>query len=92
MTSTFLNHSVESQEDFEALIGAFLHQNGYDSENSKRGLRSASLDYKAVFNEELPAWIKTIWQSTALSLVHLAIEVKEPLPNQITLPAEAIRS
>jgi len=92
MTSTFLNHSVESQEDFEALIGAFLHQNGYDSENSKRGLRSATLDYKAVFNKELPDWTKIIWQSTALSLVHLAIEVKEPLPGRITIPAEAIRS
>lgn len=92
MTSSFLNHTVKSQEDFEALIGAFLHQNGYDSENSKRGLRSASLDYKALFNEEPPEWIKTIWLSTALSVVHLAIEVKEPLPNQITLPAEAIRN
>lgn len=91
MTSSFLNHTVKSQEDFEALIGAFLHQNGYDSENSKRGLRSATLDYKAVFNEELPNWTKNIWQSTALSLVHLAIEVKEPLPNQIAIPAEAIR-
>ncbi len=91
MTSTFLNHSVESQEDFQALIGAFLHQNGYDSENSKRGIRSASLDYKVLFNEELPDWTKTIWQSTALSLIHLAIEVKEPLPKQITLPVEAIR-
>lgn len=87
----FLVNKVSNDEDFKNLLAKFLRQNGYESENSTRGLKSALKDYQCVFGEDAPLWVKSLWTSTALSTVHLAIATKKALPEYFEVPREALR-
>ena len=52
-----------------------LQQNGYTSDNSKHGLKSALKDYEAVFHSGAPKWLDLVWPSIGVSLLHLAFIV-----------------
>lgn len=44
---------ISSGLDFNEMLTRMLQQNGYTSDNSKKGLRSALKDYDAVFTRNL---------------------------------------
>ena len=58
---------ISSGLDFNEMLTRMLQQNGYTSDNSKKGLRSALKDYDAVFHKEprlqkrLPCLIPSIF-------------------------------
>lgn len=88
----FLVNKISTNEEFYLLLGKFLLQNGYESENSQRGLKSVQRDYEYVFNTTAPDWVSLIWPSTALSVLQLAIATKKVLPSEIDLPQEALKT
>ena len=69
--------------DYSTLLEKLLQQNGYTSDNSKHGLKSALKDYEAVFHSGAPKW---------LGLLHLALSFKQPLPENVDLPQEALKN
>lgn len=78
--------------DYSTLLEKLLQQNGYSSDNSKHGLKSALKDYEAVFHNGAPKWLDLVWPSIGVSLVHLALSFKQPLPEQVNLPQEALKN
>lgn len=44
--------------DYSTLLEKLLQQNGYTSDNSKHGLKSALKDYEAVFHIGAPKWAR----------------------------------
>ena len=83
---------ISSGLDFNEMLTRMLQQNGYTSDNSKKGLRSALKDYDAVFHKEPPKWLSLIWPSTAMSLVHLSLAKKTSLPDTVNLPQCALKN
>ena len=79
-----------SNLEFDQMIQKLLEQNGYNSENSRKGLEFALKDYNSIFCSEAPSWLSTVWTSTAMSLVHLAIARKQKLPEQVRIPQSAL--
>lgn len=77
---------------FEDLLGRLLQQNGYASDNTRHGLKSALKDYTAYFHAEAPDWLRLVWPSIGLSVVHLALSFKKPLPEKIDLPQSALKN
>ena len=49
--------------DYSTLLEKLLQQNGYSSDNSKHGLKSALKDYEAVFHNGAPKWLDLVWRS-----------------------------
>ena len=76
--------------DYSTLLQKLLQQNGYTSDNSKHGVKSALKDYEAVFHSGAPKWL--VWPSIAVSLLHLALSFKQPLPEKVDLPQEALKN
>ena len=74
------------------LLEKLLQQNGYTSDNSKHGLKSALKDYEAVFHSGAPKWLDLVWPSIGVSLLHLALSFKQPLPENVDLPQEALKN
>ena len=66
--------------DYSTLLQKLLQQNGYTSDNSKHGVKSALKDYEPVFHSGAPKWLDLVWPSIAVSLLHLALSFKQPLP------------
>ena len=80
--------SQDPNADFDSLVLAFTHQMGYESDNTKKGVKTAIKDYEAVLKAEPPEWVFDIWPSIALSVLNLAIAKEKPLPNRLDFPAE----
>lgn len=78
--------------DYNTLLEKLLQQNGYTSDNSKHGLKSALKDYEALFHTGAPTWLELVWPSTGVSLLHLALSFKQPLPERVKLPQEALKN
>ena len=78
--------------DYSTLLEKLLQQNGYTSDNSKHGLKSALKDYEAVFHSGAPKWLDLVWPSIGVSLLHLALSFKQPLPENVDLPQEALKN
>ncbi len=74
--------------DYSTLLEKLLQQNGYTSDNSKHGLKSALKDYEAVFH----SGAHLVWPSIGVSLLHLALSFKQPLPENVDLPQEALKN
>ena len=53
--------SQDPNADFDALVLAFMHQMGYESDNTKKGVKSAVKDYEAKLQAEPPQWVFDIW-------------------------------
>ena len=60
-----------------------MHQMGYESDNTKKGVKSAVKDYEAKLQAEPPQWVFDIWPSIALSVLHLAIAKEKKLPERL---------
>ena len=84
--------SQDPNADFDSLVLAFTHQMGYESDNTKKGVKTAIKDYEAVLKAEPPEWVFDIWPSIALSVLHLAIAKEKPLPNRLDFPETALKS
>ena len=78
--------------DYSTLLQKLLQQNGYTSDNSKHGVKSALKDHEAVFHSGAPKWLDLVWPSIAVSLLHLALSFKQPLPEKVDLPQEALKN
>ena len=92
MNDETLVNNISSGLNFEELLNRMLLQNGYSSDNSKKGLKSTVKDYVAVFRTEPPEWISLIWPSTAVSVVHLSLSFKKKLPEKLDLPEVSLKS
>ncbi len=77
--------------DYSTLLEKLLQQNGYSSDNSKHGLKSTLKDYEAVFHNGAPKWLDLVWPSIGVSLVHLALSFKQPLPETGQPSARSIK-
>lgn len=84
--------SEDPNSDFEGTVLAFMSQVGYESENTAKGVKTATRDYVAVLKQDPPVWIKDIWPSIALSVLHLAIAKRQPLPADLKYPNTALKS
>lgn len=84
--------SEDPNSDFESTVLAFMNQVGYESENTAKGVKTATKDYVSILKQEPPDWIKDIWPSIALSVLHLAIAKKQPLPRDLAYPETALKS
>jgi len=77
----------------QAWITALFWKNSCStSDNSKHGLKSALKDYEAVFHSGAPKWLDLVWPSIGVSLLHLALSFKQPLPENVDLPQEALKN
>jgi hypothetical protein len=45
-----------------------------------------------VFHSGAPKWLDLVWPSIAVSLLHLALSFKQPLPEKVDLPQEALKN
>lgn len=90
-TETLANR-LSSGMRFEQMLPQLLNQNGYTSDNTKKGVQTALRDYKAVFHKDEPDWLKLVWPSVAMSVLHLAISCKTELPQATDLPMTALKS
>ncbi len=86
-----IHQAVNGNEDFKTSVLKFMDQNGYESDNTKRGVKTAARDCVAVFKCEPPDWIRRIWPSIAISILHLAVAKNERLPDDLDLPGAAIK-
>lgn len=84
--------SQDPNSDFNSTVLAFTHQMGYESDNTKKGVKTAIKDYEAVVKSEPPQWVYDIWPSIALSVLHLAIAKGKPLPERLDFPESALKS
>lgn len=78
--------------DYSTLLEKLLQQNGYTSDNSKHGLKSALKDYEALFHKGAPTWLELVWPSIGVSLLHLSLSFKRPLPEKVDLPQGALKN
>lgn len=90
--SDSLANRSSSGMDFETLLTKLLEQNGYTSDNTKHGLKTALKDYQAVFGKDAPQWLELVWPSIGVSLVHLALSFKRALPDKVNLPQVALKN
>ena len=64
--------------DYSTLLEKLLQQNGYTSDNSKHGLKSALKDYEAVFHSGAPKWLDLVWPSIGEASFILLYRLNSP--------------
>ncbi len=85
------NKTATEGKSFTELLTNLFNQQGYTSDNTIKGVQSASKDYKAAFNEDPPAWVGDIWPSIAVGVLHLAVSEKTKLPENPKFPDTALK-